>query len=45
MRKTSVETEIYAALRKRVYDAVYAPGTQLPNQRELASEFSTSPTT
>jgi DNA-binding LacI/PurR family transcriptional regulator len=45
MRKISVESEIYAALRKRIYDGVYAPVSQLPNQRNLACEFSTSPTT
>jgi DNA-binding LacI/PurR family transcriptional regulator len=45
MRKISVESEIYAALRKRLHAGAYPPGAQLPNQRELASEFRTSPTT
>ena len=45
MRKPNVETEIYAVLRKRVHDGVYPIGGHLPNQRDLAAEFRTSPTT
>lgn len=45
MRKRSVETAIYAELRKRVHVSIYASGECLPNHRELAAEFRTSPTT
>lgn len=45
MRKLRIREQIAAEIRRRIAGGIYAPGTDMPTERELAREFETSRTT
>ncbi|MBN4073935.1 GntR family transcriptional regulator [bacterium AH-315-E10] len=45
MKKSSIEHDISREISRRIHAGIYAMGSPLPKQREMAQEFQTSPTT